>query len=95
MFNDGKMAAVSGVTPSSKFSEISSAFEAKYGKPNKVEEGVWQNRLGAKFENITKIWVFSDGFLELVARGDKVDEAKFRFYAIENAPKAEKPTVNF
>lgn len=95
MFNNGKLFGVSGTAPFTNFSRVAEAFEAKYGKPYKTENTVWRNRAGASFDNVKKTWVFSDGLLTLEARGSTIDEMKFLFASVENAPQKDPPAVNF
>lgn len=95
VFNDGKLFGVYGTAPSSNFSRVAQAFEAKYGQAYKTETGVWRNRAGATFDNVTKTWAFSDGQLKLEALGNKIDEMKFVFASPDNAPEKEAPKVNF
>jgi hypothetical protein len=95
MFNNGKLFNVAGTAASSNFSRVSEAFEAKYGKPYKTEGSIWRNRAGASFDNVIKTWIFSDGILKLEALGDKLDEMRFVFVSLENAPERDAPKVNF
>lgn len=94
-FNNGKVYSIHGASLGSNFRLVSEAFEAKYGKPFKVEDEEWKNRAGATFNNVKMTWEFDDGVLMLNSRGRRIDEMQFIFVSLDNAPKRDAPKVNF
>lgn len=94
-FNNGKIYAIQGSSAGTNFRLVAEAFEAKYGKPFKVEDLDWKNRAGATFNNVKMSWDFADGIIQLEARGMQIDQMRFSFISLENAPKRNAPSVNF
>jgi len=95
LFENGKLGNVYGASPISNFRELASAFEAKYGDAHNVDETEWQNRMGARFDNIVMSWQFGDGVLQLKARGRELDSSEFIFQASTNQQDEEAPPINF
>lgn len=94
-FNSGKLYILTGASSGANFRRVAEAFEAKYGKPFKVEDVEWKNRAGATFNNVKMTWVFGDGVLTLESRGYTMDEMRLIFVSDANSPKVAAPTVNF
>lgn len=94
-FNSGKVYMLTGASSGTNFRRVAEAFEAKYGKPFKVEDEEWKNRAGATFNNVKMTWAFDDGVLSLESRGYTIDEMRFIFVSDVNSPKAAAPKVNF
>lgn len=94
-FYNGKLFSISGSSSNSNFFRVYEAFEAKYGKPSKAKVEIWQNRIGSKFDNNTNSWIFKDGILKIESIGYSIDEMKFTFESIANAPERDPPKLNF
>lgn len=96
VFEDGQLSVMTGASPVKNFHAISSSFEGKYGKPYKVENTEWQNKLGNKLDNIHMTWKFSDGVLILKARDFRADYSGFVFVSQKklDKPKIDAP-INF
>lgn len=94
-FRDRKLAYISGKADRSEFRELAAAFEAKYGGPDTTEENEVQNRMGAKFQNLTLGWEFEGGTLILEAYGEKVTETQFQFITPAALRDDTPPEVNF
>lgn len=73
---------------------VLSAFKEKYGPPCETEVLLWQNTLGARFDNPSYTWCFSTGNLKFTAIGEKIDESVVS-YTDANLPISKKPVVNF
>ena len=65
----------------------------KYGKPTNTKTEVWQNKMGAKFDNNIAEWTFPNGQLNIRLHGSKFDSGEITLIGNEaiaemNAQKA-------
>lgn len=93
-YYNGKLYHVFSEFNQGSWSEILTAFTAKYGEP-KIGTEKWQAKSGATFDNEVATWPFKGGTLKLSRLGLDLDSADFEFEALGNAPPADKPKVDF
>lgn len=94
-FNDAKLYSVYGSVKSFAYTDLLSAFVAKYGPPSETKSEKWQSKAGATFDNVVSTWHFKGGDLELKAMGSRRDDSDFFFFHGANAPASAPPPVNF
>lgn len=94
-FNNGKLYAVIGSVKSTAYSDLMSAFSAKYGSPAESKPEKWQSKAGAVFDNLVSTWHFKGGDLVVQAMGTSRDDTDFMFSHLGNAPAAVPTPVNF
>jgi hypothetical protein len=95
LFNNGHMISVQGSAPNIVVGDLDAAFTAKYGPAESTSNEKWQNQMGATFDNVVKLWKFSDGLLQLKSRGSNRDIAEFVFASTDNQPAKAPPPSNF
>lgn len=74
-FVDGKLAYIR-LTIESDFLDLAAgpALEAKFGKPQAIDETPVTNRMGAKFKNWVKTWSYKDQTMRATLRSGTVDK---------------------
>lgn len=93
-FYRGMLSSIQMTVSAYQAATLLDALNAKYGRPCRSETLIWQNKLGAQFDNPTYTWCFRSGNLRFTARDEKRDEGELAYTDV-NAPPAPKPVINF
>lgn len=93
-YYQGKLYGIYGAIADHGFGELLAAFSAKYGSPV-TEKRIWQNKRGNTFDNLTFIWTFQCGTLELESLGWDIETSSFEFLCEANQPPLDDPVVDF
>jgi hypothetical protein len=72
--SDGGMDTVVLLFPSKDFYQMKQAFLARYGEPTKRETPIFQNRMGARFENERLEWEGETVFIRLSQYASKLTD---------------------
>jgi hypothetical protein len=95
-FKDDKLVSASLTFDSESFKDLSAVMVERFGKPDKDEPSVVQNRAGATFENRELRWHRGDANLSIKMRAGKVDQGSMFFvsrkYINEQAEERAKDT---
>lgn len=70
---------------SNDFLKVVSVATEKYGKPTKITTKVEQNRMGAKFQNVTYLWQGKEGrYIRIVKYYQTLDDGEVYFGTAED-----------
>ena len=69
MLVDRRISHLGFIFAANDFQKLLDVFSARWGSPSSLKTDEVQNRMGAKFENETAVWEFSDGLLTLERYG--------------------------
>jgi len=64
-----------------EFNGVVDALKSKFGMPSREENSIIQNRMGAKFENVTLSWTNGDISLTAERRNTSVDKSKVDMFS--------------
>jgi hypothetical protein len=82
-FKDDKLVSVYLTFDTDRFRDLSVAMVERFGKPEKDEPSVVQNRAGASFDNRKLTWERGDAILTVTMRSGKIDQGTVSFVSFK------------
>lgn len=94
----GKIETIDFSFRQSHYQHILKSLLQRYGAPCRTDKTTWQNKLGAKFDNVEAVWCFSTGEMRLQAIGLDLESSLLHYLDLptaQMAASAAPPKVDF